>query len=94
MRIDYQLLLTDISKKQGLGLIPTEMALIIHTDLLTYAYAYIMYEDEDYLTIVAPDEEGHEFCKILAKKNIQCIEIIYEEMIPEKLDKWRDLIYA
>ena len=94
MRIDYQLLLTDISKKQSLGLMPLEMALIIHTDLLTYTYAYIMHEDEDYLTIVVPDEEGHEFCKILNKECIQCIEVIYEEMIPENMDKWRDLSYA
>ena len=67
MRLNYTLLLTDISKKQGLGLLPTEMPLIINTDLTTYTMAYITYEDDEYLTIVVPDTDGAEFAKILNK---------------------------
>ena len=70
MRLNYTLLLTDISKKQGLGIPWNEMPLIINTDLTTYTMAYITYEDEEYLTIVVPNEEGAEYAKILNKSTI------------------------
>ena len=58
MKLNYTLLLTDISKKQGLGIPWNEMPLIIHTDLTTYTMAYITYEDEEYLSIVVPNKDG------------------------------------
>ena len=81
MKLNYTLLLTDISKKQGLGIPWTEMPLIIHTDLTTYTMAYITYEDEEYLSIVVPNKDGAEFAKILPKNTILSVEIIYAQML-------------
>ena len=81
MRLNYTLLLTDISKKQGLGIPYTELPVIIHTDIKTYTMAYITYEDEDYLTIVVPNEEGAEYAKILNKNTILGVEVIYQQML-------------
>jgi len=81
MKLNYTLLLTDISKKQGLGIPASEMPLIIHTDLTTYTMAYITYEDEEYLSIVVPNKDGAEYAKILNKNTINTIEIIYAQML-------------
>ena len=83
MRLNYTLLLTDISKKQGLGLNWNEMPVIIHTDLITYTMAYIHYEDEDYLSIVVPNADGEEYAKILNKDTILSIDVIYAQMLQE-----------
>lgn len=93
MRIDYQLLLTEISRKQGLGTTPLEMPLIIHTDTHTFTMAYIMYEDEEYLTIVVPNEDGAEFAKILNKQSILTIEVIYAQMLEPKKEPKGDVSY-
>ena len=81
MRLSYTLLLAEISKKQGLGIPYTELPVIIHTDIKTYTMAYITYEDEDYLTIVVPNEEGAEYAKILNKNTILSVEVIYQQML-------------
>ena len=81
MRLSYTLLLAEISKKQGLGISYTELPVIIHTDVKTYTMAYITYEDEDYLTIVVPNEEGAEYAKILNKNTILGVEVIYAQML-------------
>ena len=81
MKLNYTLLLTDISKKQGLGIPVTEMPLIIHTDLTTYTMAYITYEDEEYLSIVVPNKDGAEYAKILNKNTILAIDVIYAQML-------------
>ena len=81
MRIDYHLLLTDISKKQGLGIPATELPLIINTDLTTYTMAYLLYEDEDYLVITVPNKDGAEFAKIIPKSTILSIEVVYAQML-------------
>ena len=94
MRIDYQLLLTEISRKQGLGTTPLEMPLIIHTDLTTYTMAYIMYEDEEYLVIVVPNKEGAEYAKILNKNTILSIEVIYAQMLEPKQNPKGDVTYG
>jgi len=94
MRIDYQLLLTEISRKQGLGTTPLEMPLIIHTDLTTYTMAYIMYEDEEYLVIVVPNKEGEEYAKILTKATIISIEVIYAQMLQKPQDSKGDVLYG
>ena len=87
MRLDYHLLLTEISKRQGLGISPNEMPVIVHTDTHTYTMAYLFYEDEDYLIISVPDEDGHEFTKILNKDTILTVEVIYQQMLTPKKDK-------
>ena len=81
MRLNYTLLLTDISKKQGLGIPWTEMPLIIHTDLTTYTMDYITYEDEEYLSIVVPNKDGEKKKKILNKNTILAIDVIYAQML-------------
>ena len=94
MRLNYTLLLTDISKKQGLGISWNEMPLIINTDLTTYTMAYITYEDEEYLTIVVPNEEGAEYAKILNKSTILSIDVIYAQMLNRPKDTKGDVMYG
>ena len=94
MRIDYHLLLTEISKSQGLGTTPKEMPLIIHTDLTTYSMAYLSYEDEDYLVIVVPNEEGAEYAKILNKSTIIAIDVIYAQMLEPQKNPKGDVTYG
>ena len=87
-------MLTDISKKQGLGTSALEMPLIIHTDLTTYTCAYIMYEDEHYLVIVVPNEEGAEYAKILTKSTILSVEVIYAQMLNKPKNPKGDVLYG
>ena len=94
MRIDYQLLLTDISKKQGLGIPATELPLIINTDLTTNTMAYLLYEDEDYLVITVPNKDGAEFAKILPKNTILSVEIIYAQMLEKPTPFKEDGMYG
>ena len=42
-RIDYHMIITEISKKQGLGTLATEMPLIIHTETI---YAQMLEKPE------------------------------------------------
>ena len=94
MRIDYQLLLTDISKKQGLGIPATELPLIINTDLTTYTMAYLLYEDEDYLVITVPNKDGAEFAKIIPKSTILSIEVVYAQMLETPTPFKEDMMYG
>ena len=94
MRLNYTLLLERISKEQGLGLHWNEMPVIIHTDLMTYTMAYITYEDEDYLNIVVPNEEGAEYAKILNKSTILSIDVIYAQMLDKPKETKGDVSYA
>ena len=94
MKLNYTLLLTDISKKQGLGIPVTEMPLIIHTDLTTYTMAYITYEDEEYLSIVVPNKDGAEYAKILNKSTILAIDVIYAQMLQEPTPFKEDGMYG
>ena len=94
MKLNYTLLLTDISKKQGLGIPVTEMPLIIHTDLTTYTMAYITYEDEEYLSIVVPNKDGAEYAKILPKNTILSVEIIYAQMLEKPTPFKEDGMYG
>lgn len=84
----------EISKSQGLGLTAKEMPLIIHTDLATYTMAYLMYEDEDYLIIAVPNEEGAELAKILNKNTILSVEVIYQQMLKPKKEPKGDVMYG
>ena len=94
MRLSYTLLLAEISKKQGLGIPYTELPVIIHTDIKTYTMAYITYEDEDYLTIVVPNEEGAEYAKILNKNTIIAIDVIYAQMLEKPTPFKEDGMYG
>ena len=94
MRLNYTLLLTDISKKQGLGIPASEMPLIIHTDLTTYTMAYITYEDEEYLSIVVPNKDGAEYAKILNKNTILSVDVIYAQMLEKPTPIKEDGMYG
>ena len=83
-----------ISKEQGLGLHWNEMPVIIHTDLMTYTMAYITYEDEDYLNIVVPNNEGAEYAKILNKNTIITIDVIYQQMLETPKNSKGDVMYG
>ena len=94
MKLNYTLLLTDISKKQGLGIPVTEMPLIIHTDLTTYTMAYITYEDDEYLSIIVPSEDNAEYAKILNKNTVLAINVIYAQMLQEPPQPKEDVMYG
>ena len=94
MRIDYHLLLLEISKSQGLGLTAKEMPLIVHTDLATYTMAYLMYEDEDYVIIAVPDKDGAELAKIIPKTTILGLEVIYQQMLQKPRNSKGDVQYG
>lgn len=94
MRLNYTLLLTDISKKQGLGIPYQELPLIIHTDTTTYMMAYITYEDEEYLSIVVPDGDGAEYAKILNKNTVLSVEVVYAQMLKEPRNHKGDISYG
>ena len=94
MRIDYQLLLTDISKKQGLGIPAHELPLIVNTDITTYTMAYLLYEDEDYLVITVPNKDGAEFAKIIPKSTILSIEVVYAQMLEKPTPFKEDGMYG
>lgn len=94
MRLNYTLLLTDISKKQGLGTTWNEMPLIIHTDLATYTMAYITYEDEEYLSTIVPSEDNAEYAKILNKNTVLAINVIYAQMLQDPPQPKEDVMYG
>ena len=94
MRLSYTLLLAEISKKQGLGIPYTELPVIIHTDIKTYTMAYITYEDEDYLTIVVPNEDGAEFAKIIPKDTILSVDVMYQQMLEQPKETKGDVMYG
>ena len=83
-----------ISKEQGLGLHWNEMPLIIHTDLATYTMAYITYEDEEYLSIIVPNEDNAEYAKILNKNTIITIDVIYQQMLETPKNSKGDVMYG
>ena len=62
------------------------LPLIIHTTDNVYAPCYIVSEENNLLSVVMVDSEGHEFGKILNKDYIMSIEIFYEEMVAIKVD--------
>lgn len=94
MRLNYTLLLKDISKKQGLGIPGNELPLIINTDLTIYTMCFITYEDDDYLVIVIPDEKGQEYAKILNKDTILSVEVLYAQMLQKPKSPKGDVMYG
>jgi len=94
MRLNYTLLLKDISKKQGLGIPGNELPLIINTDLTIYTMCFITYEDDDHLVIVIPDEKGQEYAKILNKDTILSVEVLYAQMLQKPKSPKGDVMYG
>lgn len=70
------------------------MPLIIHTDTLIYTMAYIMHEDETYLTIVVPNEDGAEFAKIIPKDTILSVDVMYQQMLEQPKNTKGDVSYG
>ena len=56
--------------------------------------AYLMYEDEDYLTIAVPDQDGAELAKIIPKNTILTVEVIYQQMITLPKNSKGDVMYG
>ena len=61
---------------------------------MTYTMAYITYEDEDYLNIVVPNNEGAEYAKILNKNTIITIDVIYQQMLETPKNSKGDVMYG
>lgn len=57
------------------------MSLIIQTENNVFTFARIIYEDERYVSIVVESPEGAEFGKILNKDKIECVEILYQQLL-------------
>lgn len=89
MQLDYTFLLQDIITQQRLGLEVKDLSLIIQTENNVFTFARLIYEDEQYVSIVVESPEGAEFCKILNKDKIECVEILYAQML-EKPNKNKD----
>lgn len=94
MDVSYHLLLEDISKRQNLGLLPQEMPLIIHTQSFDYYMAFLCHEDENYVSFITVDEQGQEFAKIVKKQDIECIEVIYSQMLQNDKEEIGDVMYV
>ena len=62
------------------------LPLIISTTDNVYAPCYVVSEENNLLSVVMVDDEGHEFGKILNKDYVISVEIFYEEMIAVKVD--------
>lgn len=61
-----------------------DLPLMIYTTDNIYAPSFIVEEDDEMLSFVTVDEEGHEFGKIINKSYLISVEIFYEEMIPKE----------
>ena len=61
---------------------------------MTYTMAYITYEDEDYLNIVVPNNEGAEYAKILNKNTIITIDVMYQQMLETPKNSKGDVMYG
>lgn len=87
-------MLQDIIHLQRLGLEVKDLSLIIHTDNTVFHFARIIYEDEQYLSIIVESPEGAEFCKILNKDKIECVEILYAQMLEKQTPNKEDGMYG
>ena len=56
--------------------------------------AYLMYEDEEYLIIAVPNQEGAELAKIIPKNTILTVEVIYQQMLKPKKEPKGDVMYG
>ena len=61
---------------------------------MVYTMAYIMHEDETYLTIVVPDDDGAEYAKIIPKDTILEVDVVYAQMLNRPKDTKGDVSYA
>ena len=56
--------------------------------------AYLMYEDEEYLIIAVPNQDGAELAKIIPKTTILGIEVIYQQMLKKPRNTKGDVTYV
>ena len=56
--------------------------------------AYIMHEDETYLTIVVPNADGAEFAKIIPKDTILSVDVMYQQMLEQPKETKGDVMYG
>ena len=74
-----------------MGLQVKDLSLIIQTENNVFSFARIIYEDEQYVSIIVESAEGAEFGKILNKDKIECIEILYAQMLEKPKIKKSDI---
>ena len=56
--------------------------------------AYIMHEDETYLTIVVPNEDGEKKKKIIPKDTILSVDVMYQQMLEQPKETKGDVMYG
>lgn len=93
---DYTTLLEEMSLEQGLGLVIEELPLIVYCTQTIYTLCFLIRETDQNLVLIVPDEDGHEFVKVVNKKYVETIEIMYQEMLDKNNNKNRkeDIMYA
>ena len=69
------------------------LPLIIITTDNVYAPCFIVSEEQNLLSVVLLDSEGHEFVKIINKDYIVAIEVFYEEMVVKGGDENKEKMY-
>ena len=69
------------------------LPLIIITTDNVYAPCFIVSEEQNLLSVVLLDSEGHEFAKIINKDYIVAIEVFYEEMVVKGGDENKEKMY-
>ena len=69
------------------------LPLIIITTDNVYAPCFIVSEEQNLLSVVLVDGEGHEFVKIINKDYIVAIEVFYEEMVIKGGDENKEKMY-
>lgn len=69
------------------------LPLIIITTDNAYAPCFIVSEEQNLLSVVLLDSEGHEFAKIINKDYIVAIEVFYEEMVVKGGDENKEKMY-
>ena len=77
--MDFPLLIQKILKLQGVDDIDDVCFNLILKDGIDYSFCFFLGEDDDYLYIVSTDEIGHERGRIIKKKYIMSVEIVYND---------------
>lgn len=94
MQLDFTCLLQDLIIEQRLGLEVKDLSLIVQTENNIFTFARIIYEDDQYITIIVESPEGAEFGKILNKDKIECVEILYAQMLEKPTQNKEDGMYG
>ena len=70
------------------------MPLIINTDIATYHYCFLTYEDDKYIVIAVIDKTGAEFAKIINKNTVLSVEVLYQQMLKTPEDNKEGDMYV